>query len=57
MTIEELIEVLNEKFTSGNNIPVDCASITKEEYEIIKRELNNFSFLQKLVKKYGYDAP
>ena len=30
------IKLLEEKFTSGNDIPVDRAAITREEFEALK---------------------
>ena len=39
MTIEEAIESVKLKFTSGNNIEVKRAMITNEEWEIIDNNL------------------
>jgi hypothetical protein len=40
MDIKEAIESLTLKFTSGNEIPVDRATILREEWEVIKAELD-----------------
>lgn len=40
MNIEDVIKSLNLKFTSGNTVPVERATITKEEWLIIKNTLN-----------------
>ena len=35
MTLEEALESLALKFTSGNDVPVSRAPITREEYDAI----------------------
>lgn len=35
MTLDEALESLARKFTSGNSVPVTRAPITREEYEAI----------------------
>lgn len=35
MTLEQALESLRLKFTSGNSVPVNRAPITREEYETI----------------------
>jgi lipoate-protein ligase A len=37
MTAEEALQALREKFTSGNNIPVERSVITRDEWEAIVR--------------------
>lgn len=39
--LEEVIERLNNRFTSGNSIPVERSVITDEEWKIIKQHLKD----------------
>ena len=39
MTFDEMYQNMELKFTSGNAIPVERATITREEWEMIKGEL------------------
>lgn len=41
MTLKEAYINLKLKFTSGNDIPVERATITREEWEAIKQKLEN----------------
>lgn len=38
----DVLEILKEKFTSGNDIPVSRATITREEYEALCLILINY---------------
>lgn len=42
MNIYEAMQNLKEKFTSGNDIPVERNTITREEYEIIYEMFSNY---------------
>ena len=48
-TIKKLIETIDLKFTSGNEIPVKRASITHEEWVKIKSELFSYNNIRKKV--------
>ena len=40
MTLEEVFRSLELKFSSGNDVPVERATITRDEYDVIKNFLN-----------------
>lgn len=50
MTLDEALESLKLKFTSGNEIEVERATITREEYEAIMKaagkDEKEFSFIK-----------
>lgn len=39
MTPEQALQILEEKFTSGNDIEVERTTITREEFEALKHEV------------------
>ena len=41
MNLEKVKQKLTEKFTSGNDIPVTQATIKLEEWEVIKKALDD----------------
>ena len=47
MDFQEAYEKLESKFTSGNDIPVERNTITREEWEAIKERI---SFLEAIIK-------
>lgn len=40
MTLLDVVNSLNNRFTSGNDIPVERATITEEQWEILERNLS-----------------
>jgi hypothetical protein len=40
MELNYVVQVLNEKFTSGNSIPVERTTITKGQWDVIMAELS-----------------
>jgi hypothetical protein len=46
MTFDEMYLNMELKFTSGNDIPVERAIITREEWELIKAELNRLDEME-----------
>jgi len=52
MEFKEAYETLESKFTSGNDIPVERATITREEWEAIRSGIN---ILESLYDEIKYD--
>lgn len=47
----DILTILKQKFTSGNDVPVTRSSITREEYEAI---LEYIEFLQNAADEYMF---
>lgn len=45
----DILTILKQKFTSGNDVPVTRSSITREEYEAI---LEHIEFIQDQADEY-----
>lgn len=52
MDFKTAYESLESKFTSGNNIPVERNTITKDEWEAIKEEIKRLQDLD--INKYTF---
>ena len=46
MTFDDMYKNMELKFTSGNAIPVERTTITREEWELIKAELNRLDEIE-----------
>lgn len=40
MTVDEVMNTLRSRFTSGNSVPVSQARITAEEYAVLRQYIN-----------------
>ena len=55
MEFKEAYETLESKFTSGDDIPVERATIKREEWEAIKNEINILESLEEKYDEMKYD--
>lgn len=53
--VQKVMERLNNRFTSGNSIPVERAVITAEEWEIIELSLRYSELVYEQIRKYAED--